>query len=719
MKNILRIFTRDLKSIVTNWVALVIILGLMILPSLYAWFNISAGWDPYGNTKGIQVGIVNKDSGDSLGDKNINVGDQLIDKLKENTNLGWQFVSEEEGNKGVNTGEYYATIIIPEDFTKETLSIISHDIKRPTLIYKVNQKSNAIAPKITDKGVSTIKTEIDTTIVETVNGVLFKVLNETGVSLEEVRPKLVRLVNGIIEINNNMPEIENLINQAYDGVITAEDLTNKINANIPVIQETLDTSNSLLTDVSGYLQKAKEGVVDVAPVVKGDLEFVNETLGFADSVIGDLLNLDVNVNKDAILEALDGIIIKITDIKSKIDGMVKLLGPLGKLNPEIRNLIEELNNINYKLDDVITVIGDAKDKIINGEPIDKSKLENIKALIEANKAVVANILDNYDSKYVPEINKAIDQMTTITDNTLGLVSGAQDSIPKATDLLSKLIKGVDLGKEELEKIKADLPEFKEKLSSIAGKVEGLDDEEKINTLLSLLKNNWEETSTFLGSPVKIDEEVLYPIPNYGSAMSPFYSTLSLWVGALILVSLLTTNAHSMEDGKKLKTYEQYFGKFLTFAFIGICQALILSIGDMLILNCYVVNPALFVGISVFTSVVFITMVYTLVSIFGNVGKAISVILLVIQVAAAGGTFPVEVMSPFFQFVHPFLPFTYAISAMREAVGGVVVENLYRDITTLVIYAVVFIVVGILLKGPINKATKKLKDKLNDSGLIGH
>ncbi|GAB6169721.1 hypothetical protein JCM1393_21810 [Clostridium carnis] len=217
----------------------------------------------------------------------------------------------------------------------------------------------------------------------------------------------------------------------------------------------------------------------------------------------------------------------------------------------------------------------------------------------------------------------------------------------------------------------------------------------------------------------VKEDILFPIPNYGSAMSPFYSTLSLWVGALILVSLLTTDTEPLEKGLELKPYEKYFGKFLTFAFIGICQSLIVSIGDILILGTYAVNPVVFVLVSVLSSLVFIMIVYTLVSIFGNVGKAIGVILLVIQVAGSGGTFPIEVTTPFFQKVNPLLPFTYAISAMRETVGGIVPQVLIKDIVFLISYFIIAVLMGLFLKGPINNVSKKFVLKLKECGLIGH
>lgn len=717
MKNIFRIFSRDIKSIATNWVALVIIVGLIILPSLYAWFNIRAGWDPYGNTGGIKVAIVNNDKGGSLQNNAINIGDELVNKLKENSSLGWNFVSEEEGNQGVEKGKYYATIIIPENFTDETLSIISKEIKRPTLIYKVNQKSNAIAPKITDKGVTTIKSQVDTNIVETVDGTIFKILNEAGVSLEGSRDKILKLINGVININSRMPEIENIINEAYDGSSKADDLVNKVKNNLPLLQDTLKTSNDLLSDTKNALENSKEGLKEVAPVIKEDLEFMNNALSGLENSIDGLMN--INIDKDAIIKGLDNLSLHISEVNDKISNILKVLDPLSKFNDNLKAIINDLNLASSKLQSINSIIKDIQNGVVNSKPIDKNKLQQIKDLVISNKNIVSNILNDYDSQYIPAINKAIEQMTTIADNSIKLVGEATSSIPDIADLLEKLDQGLKVGREDIGKLKEEMPTIKSSLDNISSKLSSLNSEEEIDKILNLLKNDWQAISDFLGSPVEIKEEVLFPIPNYGSAMSPFYSTLALWVGALILVSLLTTDPHGFKEEIKFKPYEKYFGKFLTFAFIGICQSLILSLGDIYLLKCYVLNKWLFIGISVLSSLVFILIVYTLVSIFGNVGKAIAVILLVIQVAGAGGTFPVEVMPSFFKRVNPFLPFTYSISAMREAVAGIVRSNLTRDITMIIIYGAIAIIIGLFLKGPINKASKKFIDKLNESGLVGH
>ena len=717
MKNIFKIFIRDLKSIVSNWVALVIIIGLMILPSLYAWFNIRASWDPYGNTGGIKVAIVNNDKGGNLQDKFISVGDELVNKLKDNTNLGWEFVSEEEGNIGVERGIYYATIIIPEEFTEETLSIINRPIKRPTLIYKVNEKSNAIAPKITDKGITTIKSQVDSNIIETVDGLIFKVLNEMGVSIEGSKDKILKLINGVIELNNKVPEIENIINEIYNGSSKAEDLIARAKENLPLLQDTLTSSDNLLVDTKSALEKSKEALGEIAPVIKSDLELINTELSNLDGLIDAVIN--INIDKNSILTGLDNISVKFGEINDKINGIVKALEPLSKFNDNLKEIVNELNLASSKLNSAIDVIGQVSDAVNNAKPIDKSRLQEIKDLIASNKNIVSDILNNYDSKYIPAINTAISELTKISDNSIKLLDEAKSAIPDIDSLLDNLDNALKLGKDDIEKLNNEMPTIKASLSEISTKLSSINKEEEVDKLLSLLKNDWEAVSKFLGSPVEIKEEILFPIPNYGSAMSPFYSTLALWVGALILVSLLTTEPHGFKEEIKFKSYEKYFGKFLTFGSIGICQALILTLGDIYLLKCYVLNKWLFIGVSLLSSIIFVIIVYTLVSIFGNVGKAISVILLVIQVAGAGGTFPVEVMPSFFKRVNPLLPFTYAISAMREAVAGVVKANLTRDLMMLLSYGVIFVLIGLFLKGPINRASKRFIEKLNESGLIGH
>lgn len=716
MENIFKIYLNDIKTIIKNYVLLIIIIGLVVLPSLYAWFNIKASWDPYGSTSRIKVAVVNNDLGGAINDNNINIGDKLIEKLKENTKLGWNFVDENEANKGLEVGRYYATITIPENFTNETISIIDKVIERPKLIYKVNQKSNAIAPKITDKGVTTIKSEIDSNIIETVDGIIFKVLNEAGVSLEGSKEKLINLMDGVISLNDRLPEIENLMNEIYNSGVEAENITMNAKNNLPLLQDTLKSSNEFLIGAKSALEKSKEAMTNISPIIKADLEVLDKELSNLENIIDTIDNIDIN--KDSIVVGLDNISSKLVDINMTIGKIIKALTPLSNFDENLKSLLKTLEEVSININSSNQVITKIKLEIQNSNYDPSTKIEEIKTLTNKNHNIVINILNNYDNTYVPSINSAIIKLNDIADNSIVLIDNANNSMPNINNLLEKLESGLSLGKEEINKLREKLPTIKSSLGALSDKLSKVNNEEDLDKILSLLQNDWENVSKFLSSPVEIVEESIFSIPNYGSAMSPFYSTLALWVGGLILVSLLSTEVHN-KNIKNIKAHEIYFGKMLIFITLGILQALVLTLGDIYLLKCYVLNRFLFILISIISSIIFIIIIYTLVSLLGNIGKALAVILLVLQVAGSGGTFPVEVMPIFFRALNPLLPFTYSISAMREAVAGVVKVNLISHLSKLFIFMFVFLLLGVLLKGTINTYLKKFKKKLNEGGLIGH
>ena len=242
MKNIFNIYKSDLKDIISNKVVLVIVLGLAFLPSLYAWFNIKASWDPYGNTKNLSVAVVNNDKPVTLNDKEINIGDEVIDKLKSNKNLGWDFVDEKTAMEGVNKGTYYASIEIPENFSKNITSLVSKDIKKGEIIYTVNEKLNAIAPKITDKGASTIQTELNQTVVKTVSEVIFEVFNDLGIEIENQLPKLNNLENELVQIQNKFKDIEKTLSLASDATYKIENVVSDLQKDIPLIKSTITSA---------------------------------------------------------------------------------------------------------------------------------------------------------------------------------------------------------------------------------------------------------------------------------------------------------------------------------------------------------------------------------------------------------------------------------------------------------------------------------------------
>lgn len=715
MKNIFKIYKKDIKDIFTNKVLLVIILGLTVLPSLYAWFNIKASWDPYGSTKNISVAIVNNDKGTEIRSKDINVGDELVKKLKENDNLGWKFVDKADAINGVKKGTYYASVEIPESFSKDLTSLTSDEVKKGKIVYTVNEKINAIAPKITDKGASTIQNEVNQTVVKTVSQIIFEVSNNLGIELENQLPKLSNLESELIDVQSKFKDIYKTVNLASDATDKVQDLAKELKKDVPLITSTISNTKKLASDVKVFLQDSKGSLDKVAPVIKEDLQIVSKVSSSASSNISSIIDA-INNGADNIPQLIDSLSSKLSTLSSTSNTVLDFLNKLNAIKPggPLENAISSLQSINNSLNNATNALNAIKGQIANGEKPSLDKLNSILKVVNDVNQISTSILNNFDSKIVNPINNIFEESFNTANEVISVLDKAQAKLPQVEDILNTTISLSDSAKDNISFIRKKLPIAKSTIDELVNAMKKINSSDDVNELISLLKSDAIKRAEFLKQPVELVTDKLYPVANYGAGMTPFYTVLSLWVGVLLLMSLLSANVHG-----DYKPFEIYFGRGLTFLTIAIIQAFIVSAGDLYILNVKVIDPLSFVLLSMFTSIVFTAIVYSLVSIFGNVGKAIGVILLVIQVAASGGTFPIQVTPPFFQYVNPFLPFTYAISALRETVGGIYKPVLIKDIYVLIVFLIIPIILTILFKGIINKYTKPITDKFNESDLTGH
>ncbi len=675
----------------------------MILPSLYAWFNIKSSWDPYSNTKSISVAVVNKDKPAFFKEESINVGKELVNKLKMNKNIGWKFVDEKEAERGVKHGKYYASIVIPEDFSYKILSITRDKQEKPVLIYSVNEKINAVAPKITSTGVTTVQSEITKTFVRTVNGIIFEIFNNLGIELEKGKPKLKDLMNMIFYVNDKIPEINSSIDKLEKGAITLEEFIEKINKDIPLIKDTINRALIAGDKTKVFLSKSKEGINNVAPYIKQDLIIAKKINNTSEILIEEGLGL-IEKNSSKAKENLVLAKDKLNNVKEILNSILELVEIINKdknnivmndFENKIKAMKERTNN---KIDNINSIIS----SLDKGEEVSLETLNRLKDKSNEIDAILEKIIDDFNPKIVPAINNVLNDLIVTADNTIQLLKNANENLPQATELLENGYTGAEKGIRGIKILKSNLPSIEKSIKELTNRLKTLDNDERLNEIIKLMKNDSRMESDFISNPIKIKENRIYPIPNYGSAMTPFFTTLSLWVGALILVSILSVEVKDIKGVKKLKVHEKYFGRYFTFMTIAIFQALIVSLGDIYLLKVYVSNKPIFILFSIFISIVFSMIIYTLVSVFGNIGKALGVILLVLQISASGGTFPIEVTSPFFQNINPLLPFTYAISGMREAVGGAIEAILLRDIVVLLIYFTLSILLALLLKKKLDK-----------------
>ncbi|WP_370773636.1 YhgE/Pip family protein [Clostridium sp.] len=713
MKGTFEIFRRDLKNIFKNYGAIIVVLALCILPSLYAWFNIKASWDPYAQsaTSGIKIGVVNNDKGATLNGKEVNLGNDVVDGLKDNKQMGWQFVSEEEATEMVEEGKYYAMITIPEDFSKNLTSIVTQDIQKANIIYTVNEKINAIAPKLTDKGASAIQENVSKAVVSNVSDTIFKLGKEIGIELENQIPKIGTIYNSLVEIQSHFGNINDIVNLAGDGAGQLKTLVNEVQQDIPKIKETIENAQNLSGEVKDFLSSSKQSLNNIAPVIKNDIKLVNEIANDVSKYTSAVIDA-INAGSEYAPAMVDSLIDKLSSINNSAESLISILKTMNKFNPgKFDDIISNLQEVNTKVSAAINVLNAVKDSLANGQKPDLTLLNNVLSFANDISSISGDLYNNFDSNIAAKINGIFDQAYTTADNAASVLSAAGEKLPQVSNLLNTVYEGADKGIEGIQFVKEKLPEAENMVNELVNKVGSINNSEDLQEIVDLLKTDVQTRSDFLADPVNITENRLFPMGNYGTGMTPFYTVLSLWVGLLLLSSMLRVEAKG-----EYSATSQYFGKMLLFMSIAIIQAIIVALGDLYILKIYCVNPLLFVLGSVFTSIIFTLILYSLCSVFGNIGKVLGIVLLVIQIGGSGGTFPIQLTPKFFQVINPFLPFTYAISFAREAIGGVVQSVLIKDIIVLSIYGVIFILISLFLKKPINKLTHGFTESFEKSGI---
>ncbi|MBP2000993.1 putative membrane protein [Paenibacillus shirakamiensis] len=715
MAKIIEIYLRDLRRISTNWAAAVIILGLVCLPSLYAWFNIEASWDPYGSTSGIQIAVTNLDEGAELQKQPVNMGNEIIESLKSNSSIGWIFTSHESARKGLRHGDYYATLEIPKDFSTKIVSVLTPNPIKAEIVYEVNEKINAVAPKITSKGASSIIEEVNRNFVKTANGTIFRIFNQIGIELKRELPVIEKMKRLVYKLESMFPEIYNATDTALADLQETQKLVSKVQKQIPTVVDLAQKGSTFSTRLSQFLGQVKVNLEDAAPSIKLTLTELRQVVTSAQQIAESIPTLkpDDPLLKQK-LDALNHGLITGVNVTKQVSSFISKLNEIAP-SQVLSKLVDNLNNISAQFTTLQQQLVKIEHAASSGNEALASLLADFSTLATQAGNKLDEILAEYDSRIVPKIKSAINQATQAAETSRRLLESALADIPKVEHLLSDATKGLELGTSEAKKLRVQLPEAQSKIKRISDQMRAFEKEGSLSDLIELLSINYQKESDFFAEPVALIEHKLFPIPNYGSAMSPFFTTLSFWVGGLLLVSLLTVEVH--EHDVNYRSYQIYLGRFLTFGTLALLQSLLVTTGDLYILGTYAVSPIWFILFGMGISLVFMLMIYTLVSVFGNVGKAMAIVLLVLQLAGSGGTFPIQVTPPFFQAIYPFLPFTYGISLLREAVGGIVSDLIVRDVLMLTLFTAVALVVGIALKKSINHLSKPLVAKARRSKII--
>ena len=715
MKNIIEIFRNDIKEVFRKTNTWIIIVGLIFLPSMYAWPNILSSWDPYGHTNNIKVAVTSEDDGATVDGKELNLGKSLVEGLKNNKNLDWQFVSnKQEAEDGVRIGNYYASIVVPKNFSQDMTSVSRTEPQRATIEYTVNEKINAISPKITNSGASAIANNISKNFVETANGIIFEKLHEAGIKFEENLPSIEKAKEEIFKLNDNFSTYESTLSELIGKVEYGYNILNNVQNTLPEIDR-VATNSIMIADKAGITINNIQGFNErLLPIINNHLSVVEEVSKEANIIAKELQQKpDKTEEIKARQKALDS---RLQASTERLQLVKNIFEYFNKLSSE-RLFNNQLERVTTLLND-ITTIKEVNNNIYNkmdhyDEIADTVKEEFVNKSARINE-VSSNMNSKLNVEVAPLISQVLSKAEINIDKVSGIIAGAQGELPAVERKLSETEVKISNAYGKLLSLQAQMPSVKSKIQKLTDEIKKADSGIDKNQLFNLLKVDYKQQAEFFANPVKLQENKLYHIENYGSAMTPFYTVLSIWVGSLLMSSLLTTKVEDEEN--KYKPYQKYFGRGLLFVIISLFQTLIITLGDMYVLGTQATSPFRFVIFALLISLLFSSIIYTIVCILGNVGKAVCIVLLVLQLGSSGGTFPIQMTSEFFQALYPKVPFTYSIGLLREAVGGVYIPAVERDIKVLFIYLIVVLAGGAILVS-LKARSKKLSRERERSKLF--
>lgn len=715
MKNIISIFKRDIKVILKNPIPLIITLGVAILPSLYAWVNIAASWDPYSNTSTIPIAVVNNDKGSDFNGKNLNIGDEVIENLKNNDAIGWKFTTSKEAELGIIDSTYYASIEIPEDFSEKLTSLLSDDPEKPTIIYKVDTKENPVANKITTVAQESLIKEIKSNFLTTVNETVFSSLNDMAEKLDENKDKIITFKNLLIKLDKNLDLI-------LDSLDYAGSNAENLNTYLTELNNTLPQVNNSLEDIQNSNNSSIQLAENTNSTINLVLDNLDTNINMLNASKTNINSLLININSDIENNLYQNISSMKEELESTSDIVDSLCNFLASFNDsniisdsDIANLTASLKNIGNLLDEQGENLNNLMDYYKSSSDVNTDILNNINTLNSQISNNINESVNNYNNNVRNVVSNACNEYTKQVQRTNNIIDKTKSLTTDISSILNTVSGSAELTVTISNDLKEKLTYFRDSISYLGSNLEKVKDDD-LTKIISILQSDPALMADYISNPFSITNEPIYTVDNYGSGMTPIYSVLAMWVGAIILTSIFSTDVKDVEGSEHFTTKEKYLGKLLLFAGLSTIQGIIIMLGNKLILHVQVSNLILFILFGAISSLAFSIIVYTNVSVFGDIGKALNVILLVMQLAGSGGAYPIQVAPLIFRILQPFFPFTYALSGVRESIAGVLISQATLDVVMLILFGVISLLFGLFFKDKVEKYIHKFHTKFEESGI---
>lgn len=714
MNKILKVFTNDMKKISTNVIAVVIILGLSILPSLYAWFNIFSNWDPYGpsSTGNIKVAVISDDAGAEISGLEINIGATVVEALQANNTIGWVFTdNSDETIEGVTAGDYYAALVIPETFSEDMVSFLTGDLEHPQIIYYENGKKNAIAPKITQKAQKTVRQQVNATFISTLAesamkaGNVISATDSDGVSIADT------MTEKLTALSSDMDTYINILS-SFKGIMdSAQSIISTTKIMLPSLDTVLDSSKTSLSSMQTMVNSSTNTVNTVSDMMLSSLDMIDGTLTMISNVVNSDLSSAQTVST-IVLNGIGAVNNMIPYAKEIFNSSVAGIEAKGdeKINSQINAIRGQFDLVKSDADHV----GSSSAVAVSNS---NDLIDKIQAELEHCSNDIAVLKDTYSSSVKPQLSSTVTNAQAALNTTVNALSSFNLNLGSTDNVLTSYSDTLADGNTNLDTTLELAQELSDYIKTLTENMSELSDNENYNKLIEVMDSNPELLGEFASSPVSLDTVRIYPIENYGSAMAPFYTVLALWVGALILVAIIHVKVHPIPGVSGICPRHAYFGRYMLFFLVGQLQTLITVLGDLHFIGIQCEHPVMFWFAGAMCSFVFTLFIYSLTVALGNIGEALAVVVMVVQVAGAGCTFPIETLPKVFHSLYNYLPFQFGMNAMKETIGGLYENSYWTYIAKLSVYLLVSLFIGLVGAIPFRKLNKIIDKNKEKSGIM--
>lgn len=727
MSNIWLLFKTDMQRITRNLVTMLIVMGLVLMPSIFSWYNILACWDVFENTDNLTVAVANTDVGyeSDLIPVTINVGEQVVSDLHNNDDLNWVFVSEEEAIEGAESGEYYAAVIIPESFSQDMMTFYSDDVEHAKLIYYSNEKKNAIAPNLINNGADQVATEVNEVFTETISELALALATSISEYADDAdaTSTIGDLSSHISELGTQMNEASQVV-QSYAAIV--------------------DSSQALISGSATLLEQAGTSADEVMAAVnesKDSVSTISDAVSAASDSLGAALSATA-ASYDGVAESVDQAFDSSTASASETaDAMRMQADAVQKQAAATQDLLDQLKTLRDTLpsdaqsaiDPFITrmeasvemqqsvaeSLNNAATSIDAGVEDTNATRAEVDATVEEARQSVSDLSTDYENNIKPQLETLMSQVSSTADTLMASaesLSGVGSGLQGEAD---SLVNRLEAAQQRLQETASKLSESGTKLTALSASLDEALNSGDMEAVRTLLSSDPEALATALSAPVQLERNAVFPAENFGSQMAPLYCTLGLWIGCLLAVVAIKASVTraQREELPNWKYRQLFFGRFGVFSVVAFLQSTIMALGNMFFLEVQVSDPVLYLLCFWIAGQVFMFIMYTLVISFANLGKAIGVFLLIIQVTSGGGSYPLQILPEFFQVLSPFIPATHVVNAMRAAMMGVYENDFWIEIGQLLLFVIPFLLLGLLLRKPLMKFLNWYVDKAEESKLV--